>query len=356
MIRAVVLALAAFVAVTLSGCESPGQNVLSSAPLTISGVAGGGTLYAGILNSDPSEVVEYAAPYAHRTGRIRKGLAIGDCCLHECNNGMVVDRAGELFVANYGNNTITGYATKAYRPRRKPGTLLNIIADSVSTPCGLVTDRNNDLFVTMGAGHYGDGTLYEYAPPYQTVARTFTEPCQILWHAVNHAGDLFVQACNVIYEYAPPNWRQKAEVTQGLNDPTRFAFDDKNNLYVANSGNSTLTEYVCCKYDEAPVQTFNISFNVVNQVFTYLDYVCFLDGSLSGTITCFQPPSTTKYELTNGLAYPGYAIVDRRRNLLVSNCCENGHISIFKWPWFTSGGGNLVEQFDESAWPIAYAP
>lgn len=356
MTRALLLALTVFTGLRLSGCDAPGQRSAPAPALAIARLSAvKGTLYAGILNSQPSEVLEYKYPYARRTGKITDGISIGECCLHECNNGMTVDRAGELFVANYGNNTITGYATKASGRGKKPGTLLDVISAGVSTPCGLATDRKNDLFVTMGAGHYGNETLYEYDPPYQAITRTFTEPSQILWHAFNNAGDLFVQSANGIYEYSPPNWTQKAEITQGLDDPTRFAFDAKNNLYVTNDGNSTLTEYPCCNYDEAPAQTFDVTLDVVNQVFTYGDYVCVVNGSGSN-ITCLQPPSTQQYVLTNGLDYPGYAIVDSERNLLVSNCCGNDHIAIFKWPWFSSSGGNLVQQFDVAAWPIAYVP
>jgi hypothetical protein len=358
--RTVTIALAALAATSLCGCENTvvkGPPNAPSAPAAVSVLhSDRGTLYAGILDSAPSEVLEYAAPFTHRTGKITQDVDIGQCCLHECNNAMTVTDSGELFVANYGNNTITGYATPRYGQGKKPGTLLDLITNGVSTPCGIVADRRGDLFVTMGAGHYGNSTLYEYASPYSTVTREFDEPCQILWHAFNGQGNLFVQSCNEIIEYARPQWQEVAEITAGLDEPTRFTFDGYNNLFVANEGNSTVTEYACCKYAESPSHTYDVTLDVVNQLFAYNGYVCIVNGSGSN-ITCLQPPSGSTYVLTNGLDYPGYAIVGEKKELLVSDCCPTAaRIAIFAWPWFNASGGNLVKTFGVRAWPMAYAP
>jgi hypothetical protein len=140
-----------------------------------------------------------------------------------------------------------------------------------------------------------------------------------------------------------------------MDEPTRFTFDAKDNLYVSNSGNSTVTQYVCCNYDEAPNQTFDVDMDVVNELFTYLGYVCVVNG-ISSNITCFNPPYASTHVLTSGLHYPGYAVVDRQQNLVVSNCCTDGHIAVFSWPWFSGSGGNLTREINGNAWPLAYVP
>ena len=149
--RAVIVVLAVLSAITLGGCENPAVKGAPSAPLTVSSLSSGaGILYAGILNSRPSKVLEFASPYRHRSGKITQDVGIGHCCLHECNNGMTVTDSGELFVANYDNNTITGYATPRYGYGKTSGALLDLITSGVSTPCGIVADHDGDLFVTMG--------------------------------------------------------------------------------------------------------------------------------------------------------------------------------------------------------------
>jgi hypothetical protein len=351
--RIVAVVLIVTAGIAASGCASvDGGARVPNAPISISAsTSGTGVLYAGILNSSPSRVLEYSYPYERRTGKITNGIALGQCCSHECNDGMAVDAAGELFVANYGDNTITGYATRQYGHRKKAGTLLDVISADVSQPCGVVTDSSNDVFVTMGGGHYG-GTLYEYAPPYTRVTRNFDQGCYVHWLAFNAAGNLFVQACDQITEYVAPHWR-KRNVTIGLDDPAVFTFDANDNLFVANVGNSTVTEYACCNYDEAPIATLSFSFDYVNQLLAYGGYVCALNGGNS-IIICEQPGYSGMSTITRGLNHPGYAIVDPEQNLLVSNCCPNGSVAIYKWPWFSSSGGNLSQQFAVDAWPIAY--
>lgn len=311
-----------------------------------------GVLYAGILNSNPSEVLEYKFRYRILSGRITHGVALGNCCSHECNDGMLVDGFGELFVANYENDTITGYATPEY-VGKKSGKLINVISSGISAPpCGLAADSKNDIFVSLGGGHYGT-LVNEYAPPYKQVARQFSEACEIGWIAVNSMDDLFVQSCGEIDEFIPPRWR-KHVIRNGLDEPSVFAFDDQANLFVANVGNSTITEYACCRYSGPPVMTINFGFDRVNQIFVYEGEICALNGD-NGTIVCSTPPYTSTVTITNGLSNPGYAIVDQAKDLLVSNCCTHGSITIFKWPWITgNNGGNVYLEYSVDAWPIAY--
>ena len=363
MLRIIGFTVIAAATLALTACGNPsGASAILNAPMTAetqraplfhtrSSVHG--ILYAGILNSSPSEVLEYEYPYKHISGRITNAVALGNCCLHECNDGMIVDRAGELFVANYGDNTVTGYATPEYLGK-KPGTLLTVISSGITQPCDLAVDSENDLFVTLGGGHSGSA-LNEYAPPYKHLTRQVYEGCAIGWAEVNSKNELFVQSCNEIDEFILPKWR-KHVIYSRLDHPTAFAFDENDNLFVANTGNSMVTEYACCNYSGPPIQTLAFRFDELSQIFVYHSYVCAVNGGNS-TIICTAPPYTSTITITNGLYYPGYAIVDQHKNLLVSNCCPAGRIAVFTWPWVTgSDGGNLSRKLHVDAWPIAYVP
>jgi hypothetical protein len=321
------------------------RTLLSEEPLVT-----GGYLYAGILNSNPSAVREYKYPYKRRLRGIIKRVALGN----ECNNGLVVDKAGELFVANQDDNTVTGYATPNYSGR-KPGALLTVISKGISAPCGLAVDRKNDLFVENG---YGGTTINEYAPPYKRLTHKFSVGCGIGWFAESPDDDLFVQACFVVYEYVRPRW-QRRQISNGVNNPTIIAFDPKADLFVANLGNSTITEYRCCTYGGPPIKTVSAAFYSLVDLYVYRDYICFVNKANS-TIVCLEPPKYAHaLTISTGLSSPGYAVVDAQSDLLVSNCCigSQGSIAEYEWPWATgNNGGNLHHSIAEEAWALAYTP
>jgi hypothetical protein len=347
-------------AAMLAGCGGSQPGIGAAGPqsfqavthLATSAMKPGGILYAGILNSSPSQVREYQYPFGRFFGRITDGIALGNCCSHECNSGIAIDHSGELFVADYGDNTVTGYATPNYFGK-KPGTLLTVISSGITSPCGIVIDGENNLFVTLGNG--GD-FVNEYAPPYKHVLRQFTEGCGISWTAVNSQGNFFMQTCSAIYEFIRPNWRHRV-ISEGLDDPNAFAFDAQDNLWVSNEGNSTVTEYACCAYGGPPVLTLDVNFDLLNQVFVYKGYVCVVNGG-SSVIVCEVPPDySSTWTITSGLHYPGLGIVDDQGDPIVSNCCVDGHIAEYKWPWATgSNGGNLYRTLPGDAWPMAYLP
>jgi hypothetical protein len=81
---------------------------------------------------------------------------------------LLLDGAGDLFVANYGNNTTEEFAP----PYTGAPTTTITIAHGMNNPYALALDGAGNLFVGNVSGGTG-GTVTEYAPPY-TAAPTTT--------------------------------------------------------------------------------------------------------------------------------------------------------------------------------------
>jgi hypothetical protein len=115
-------------------------------------------------------------------------------------NSPSVVQPQKLFVAGYGNNTVTEYAPPY------TGAPIAMITNSLSAPVGLGFNASGDLFV----GNDGNNTVTEYASPYTSapMATTTISNSYVAVEGVafNASGDLFVstEGNNTVTEYASP--------------------------------------------------------------------------------------------------------------------------------------------------------
>ena len=155
-------------------------------------------------------------------------------------DGLAFDSAGNLYVANEGINTISK-VTPA-------GAVSTFISTGLNDPTGLAFDSAGNLYVSntgLGSGT----TVSEFNSSGASVNPTFASglngPAGLAFDA---SGNLYVANTtgNTISEFNSSGTSVKPTFASGLNYPFSLAFDSAGNLYVANEGfgsGTTVSEF-----------------------------------------------------------------------------------------------------------------
>jgi hypothetical protein len=137
---------------------------------------------------------------------------------------MLFDPSGNLFVANYGDDTVTEYSPP-FSNLTTPVATINVGI----WPVALAMDGIGNLFVAEGVP---TGDVRVYAPPYTGTPVIVTNGIDYPYAlALDGAGNLFVAnappstATGSITSYAPPyTGAPTATITNGINNPQSLIF------------------------------------------------------------------------------------------------------------------------------------
>ena len=211
--------------------------------------------------------------------------------------GLAFDAAGNLYVANYGNDAIS---------KVTPAGVVSTFVSSSSGlegPCGLAFDAAGNLYVA----NYDSNTISKVTPA--GVVSTFVSSSSELDDptglAFDAAGNLYVanygpgepdfgsgepdcgsgEASYGTISEVTPAGVVSTFVSSGLNDPSALAFDAAGNLYVANNGTPPL--------------------------------------EADGTISEVTPAGVVSTFVGSGLNYPAALAFDAAGNLYVANFSDN---------------------------------
>jgi hypothetical protein len=148
--------------------------------------------------------------------------------------GPAFDSTGNLYVANYGNSTISKVAAGS-------STATPFVTSGLSQPHYLAFDASGNLYVA----NFGNGTVSKVAAGTSTATPFVTSGLSLpMGLAFDASGNLYVanHGNGTVSKVAAGTSTATPFVTSGLSLPVGLAFDASGNLYVGNEGNGTVSK------------------------------------------------------------------------------------------------------------------
>jgi Bacterial Ig-like domain (group 2)/NHL repeat len=241
------------VVVTVAGSASAGGPALND-PNDVK-VGPNGDLY--VANYGAGQVLVYqpnvSSQYASPPSALTAGL-VNPVRLAFGPSGTIV--AGELFVADVGNNTVAVFNSE--------GDLLsNAVITGLTRPLGVTVDGNGNVYVAENQGTTNDIKVFAYvagptAAPSLLTTQTqdasnppvpFTAVGALAYNGydivvgIGSPSEIGFYAAAQLSSASPPTPAQ-SPITSGISGPVGLAFDSANNLYVSNYFANSVTQYV----------------------------------------------------------------------------------------------------------------
>jgi sugar lactone lactonase YvrE len=248
--------------------------------------------------------------------------------------GEAFDAAGDLWVSNYGGDTVAEFtaAQLAAAGSPTPAVVLSSTGTSLDGPVGLAFDRAGNLWVADYTGR----TLNEFTPaqlvasgapvPKVTISATGTALDRPEEIAFDPDGDLWSAstATDQVQEYSLAQLAASGSPVPAvtitangtsLDDPVGVVFDNAGDLWVSNYDNATVVEYAHNQLaaNGNPVPTVTLGSNATHSIDeTYqmaFDstgnlWLANIAGTTTGSVTGFSASQLT----TSGSPNPTYQI------------------------------------------------
>jgi hypothetical protein len=221
---------------------------------------GDGTLYypeavaigpnGTVFVSDAHAIFEFALPYTTApTAHISSGQSEAVA--------MLFDAAGNLYAANYGNNTVTRYAPPYTQAPTVLGTGIYEVSVLGVTPGGIA-------FASATPSYY-EAQFSEFVPPYTSPTTITADANEVTAFAIGPDGStLFVgqSGYSRIDQYAPPYTSVLAQTPgQTAQSPVSLSFDAAANLYSANQNQHSI-QIFAPPYTAQPETTISLGVGV----------------------------------------------------------------------------------------------
>ncbi|MCQ6958253.1 DUF2341 domain-containing protein [Mucilaginibacter aquariorum] len=239
-------------------------------------------------------------------------------------SNIAVDAAGNFYVANYNNGTISKY--------NAAGTSLGNYgtgAPALSSPIAMVFDSFGNGYVVNSTG----GTVYKYnsAGVYQsTILSGLSNPTGITIDASNN---LYISTINdnFIRKYSTAGGAALLTITTNVSDPTGVAVDAAGNIYSLNNLTGNVTKYNAAGTYQSTVLTgFSGPWAI------YLDNAdnFYIGDSGSNRVRVYNKAGTLLKNLT--VSDPEGVAVDSKGNIFAASYFTN---AVYK---FTPTGGYFI--------------
>jgi sugar lactone lactonase YvrE len=164
--------------------------------------------------------------------------------------------AGELFVADVGNNTVAVFNSEG-------DLLTNAVITGLTRPLGVTVDGNGNVYVAENQGTTNDIKVFSYvagptAAPSLLTTQTqdasnppvaFTSVGALAYNGydivvgIGNPSEIGFYTPAQLSSTSPPPPAQ-SPIGNGISGPVGLAFDSANNLYVANYYSNSVTQYV----------------------------------------------------------------------------------------------------------------
>jgi YVTN family beta-propeller protein len=212
--------------------------------------------------------------------------------------GICIDEAsGNLFVANYGNNTVVKIATD--------GTVSHF-ADGINLPGGITIDNNGNLFVT----NYGNGTIAKITPA--GVLATYVNVQHPAGITIDDNGTLYVTNFGDNTISIITTDKNIATIPSGIQYTTGIVRDKSGNLYLTNAAGNSISKItpsgVTTVFASGVHQPSDITIDINGNLYT--------TDPVDNTITKITPAGKVSI-IATGLNEPDPIAVDSKGNLFV---------------------------------------
>jgi hypothetical protein len=223
---------------------------------------------------------------------------------------VATDAAGDVFVANEGNNTVEEFS--------RAGVLLRTLSSGISEPNSVATDAAGDVFVA----NFRNATVEEFSPA-GALLRTLSTGIIITFGvATDAAGDVFVTNYfrDTVEEFAATGAFLRTLSTGINSEPDSVATDAAGDAFVANFGNNTVEEFSAAG---ALVRTLSSGIDEPESVATDAAGDVFVANFGNSTVEEFSPAGVRVQTLSSGIAGPRSVATDAAGDVFVANKGNN---------------------------------
>jgi hypothetical protein len=270
---------------------------MSAALLLLAGCSGGGSQTSNSALpqiSQPQQVLRSAAntPFDSLTGRM--GLPAGFAAIggvRETSPGWLSEDAkspaAKVYVSDNSANAV--YIYKAKSPTAPIGT----ITKGLNSPLGNFVDGSGNLYVA----NFGGNSVTVYPPGETAPSKTYTsglsEPIGV---AVGSDGTIYVSefVTNEVVEFY--KGKTKPSLTLSVHEPEGVALDSSNNLYVSYINNSGSGSVIKFKPKAKTGTDLGISVQVAGDVKLDKKNDVILEDQDAKTVNFYKPGATSPYD------------------------------------------------------------
>lgn len=237
---------------------------------------------------------------------------------------LAFDAKQHLYVANFGNNTVSAYDVDST-------VVLRTITKDIVEP-GVVAVDPVDGYLYVGSV-FGGVTVYQAKTG--SYVRTIDAKAAALAVAFDQAGNIYVAnylgSDGSVSVYSPKKNKLLRTITDGTDGAISLAFDSDEHLFVGNSyhsGASSVTEYA--KGGSKPIRTIVASLNYPVALACDASRNLFVANENTNTVTVYAPGSTAlSRAITSGINVPVSLAFGPSGYLNVANAIGN---SVTEYP------------------------
>jgi hypothetical protein len=218
---------------------------------------------------------------------------------------VATDAAGDVFVANRGNNTVEEFSAS--------GALVRTLSSGISSPARLATDAAGDVFVA----NQGNSTVEEFSASgalLRTLSSGVSYPASV---ATDAAGDVFVanQDISTVEEFSASGALLRT-LSSGISSLASLATDAAGDVFVANEGNNTVEEFSA---SGALVRTLSSGVSGPTSLATDAAGDVFVANQGNSTVEEFSASGALVGTLSSGVSSPYSLATDAAGDVFVAN-------------------------------------
>lgn len=246
--------------------------------------------------------------------------------------GIGSDPSGNIYVANYGGNSITKYTSS--------GAYSGVFIASVTGPTSIVFDASGNAYVGTKTG-----SIFKYNTSGTLLGTVATTPASVYGLGIDVAGNIYAAdyVTKAVYKYSnsvPGTLLLTIASSANLIDPAGVEADGTGNIYIDDVGGTQIVKYSSAG---AYISTLVTGLGTPAYGF-YMDKSnnIYVGDSGNNQVLVYTQTGTLEYTFTGGLTSPRGIFADSFGNVYIAVYTPN---LLYRYSplgnYFLSGGGQL---------------